>query len=164
MAPSAPAAPPWPPVWLFAANLIGYARVALGVAAFAFAFAPRGDAASRDFFEDRHNFKEFGFVPDFRGSGRAYSLWAQPFHNGALAEYAKAAGDDLPNLAAGTALVRVRHTPKWLVELGLQFGLPVLIVILLFGVSYLLVWLGPLKGISTKYMNTPPGGGPGQDL
>ena len=46
MAPSAPAAPPWPPVWLFAANLIGYARVALGVAAFAFAFAPRGDAAA----------------------------------------------------------------------------------------------------------------------
>ncbi len=31
-------------------------------------------------------------------------------------------------------------------------GLPVLIVVLLFGISYFLVWLGPLKGISSRYI------------
>ena len=29
-----------------------------------------------------------------------------------------------------------------------------LIVVLLFGISYFLVWLGPLKGISSKYIRS----------
>lgn len=43
---AAPAAhAPWP-VWLFAANLIGYARVLLALAAFGSAFAPARDSAA----------------------------------------------------------------------------------------------------------------------
>ena len=44
-APAAPAPAPWP-VWLFAANLIGYARLLLALAAFGSAFAPAGDGAA----------------------------------------------------------------------------------------------------------------------
>ena len=49
-APAAPASPtptPTPtPVWFFAANLIGYARLALAAGAFASAFAPAEDGAA----------------------------------------------------------------------------------------------------------------------
>ena len=44
-APAAASPAPWP-VWLFAANLIGYARLVLALAAFGAAFAPAGDGAA----------------------------------------------------------------------------------------------------------------------
>jgi len=125
----------------------------------AFGFAPRGDPAAEDFYHTRFNFDEFGVVPNYRGSGADFVVWTQAFHNGTLATYA-GEGDELPVFAAGgEAPKRKRHTPRWLVELGLQFGLPILIVVLLFGISYFLVWLGPLKGISSKFLKTHGGEG-----
>ena len=100
-----------------------------------FTFAPRGDEVSEDFLGARNNFTEFGFVRGFRG-GRDYSLWAQSFHRGELARYAPAEGDELPDLFSAS-LKRIKPVPRWLVDLGLQFGLPVLIVAVLFGISYL---------------------------
>jgi ribosomal protein S18 acetylase RimI-like enzyme len=86
----------------------------------AFSFAPQNDVAATDFFE-RHNFDEFGVVRSFRGSAAPFSVWAQAFHNGTLATYA-GEGDELPVLGPDAALKRRRHTPRWLIELGLQFG------------------------------------------
>jgi hypothetical protein len=118
-----------------------------------FAYAPRGDEVMESFFNECHKFTEFGFIKDFKEK-QDYSLWAQEFHDGSLACYHPVAGDVLPDLF-DAELKRKRPVPKWVVDLGLQFGLPVLVVVVLFGISYFLVWLGPLKGISSKYMNGP---------
>ena len=53
---------------------------------------------------------------------------------------------------------RVSKVPKWQRDCFLQFILPILVIALLFLVSYVLVVLGPLKGISGTH---PAGAGPG---
>lgn len=53
---------------------------------------------------------------------------------------------------------RVSKVPKWQRDCFLQFILPILVIALLFLVSYALVVLGPLKGISGTL---PAGAGPG---
>ena len=86
------------------------------------------------------------------------SVYAFAFIQGQLAEYqltTETSGENawgLPNLL-DEKLARVKKTPKWLVDCGIQFGLPLCFIIVLFLVSYGLVLLGPLKGIS----GPPPG-------
>lgn len=76
-------------------------------------------------------------------------VFARPFHDAELARYAKPAGAELVDLSA-PGLAKVRRAPKWAVNCGLQFILPLAIVAALFGVSYVLVLLGPLRGISGR--------------
>lgn len=103
---------------------------------------------------DYYTFKvkgEDGGVVDIKAAAH---VWARPFNDGALCRYDATKDDkghELVNLAA-PELKRTKRLPKWMVDCGFQFILPLCIVATLFLVSYALVLLGPLKGISRKYM------------
>jgi ribosomal protein S18 acetylase RimI-like enzyme len=118
-----------------------------------FLHAPRGNDVVDTLF-DGMSFVRFGYVPGFYAAagGKAdASLWAAPFHHGQLASYAPQVKGEELNLAG--EMKRAKRAPKWVTDCALQFGLPICIVALLFVISYVLVLLGPLRGISNKYMD-----------
>ncbi len=129
----------------------------------AFVHVPSGERAAEGFFSF-HNFVPMGRVPAFfpgdKGKIEA-TLWATPFHSGELVSYErtpveKAAGI-LPDLSKEDVKVAKPRCPRWLSTICLQFGLPIGIVGLLFIISYALVLLGPLRGISGKYIKGEDG-------
>jgi hypothetical protein len=98
-------------------------------------------------------------------------LWVTALHSNELVEYVQppppAAGDDdgeevpdsalLDLLAADLPSRRVKKMPKWARDCLLQFVLPFGIVFAVFAISYLLVLLGPLKGIGdAEWLKPPP--------
>lgn len=101
-----------------------------------------------------YSLKVEGVDGKVREAKEAAHVWARPFHDGVLAVYqpTKAGeGKSIINLA-DPELKRVKKMPQWMVDCGFQFLLPLCIVAILFVISYVLVLLGPLKGISRKYM------------
>ena len=87
-------------------------------------------------------------------------LWVRPLRSAVLIDYEGGAKN--PRTAAGhvdlthPALKRTAKMPWWLRDIFFHFLLPALAVCVLFALCSLLVWLGPLKGISGS-----GGGGPG---
>lgn len=132
-----------------------------------FAHAPRGDFSAEEFFNAR-DFTMLGVVPRFWGSedadgggasGAAGSsssgdavVWARTFHDGTLVTFPLAKGESLANLSLPSLKPVQPRCPRWVTTIACQFGLPLGIVGILFAISYILVLLGPLRGISGKYM------------
>jgi ribosomal protein S18 acetylase RimI-like enzyme len=117
-----------------------------------FVHVPRGDDIAETFF-DTADFTRLGYVPKFwEESGTDAVVWAKAFHDSELAAFVPQGGEELANLADRN-LKRLRpRCPRWVMTIACQFGLPLGIVGLLFLISYALVLLGPLRGISSKYM------------
>jgi len=147
-------------------------------------WTPAGDNAASEFAQSVH-FQRFGRLPTFLAplvpapSGgeaarerRDGVLWVTALHSNELVEYtqppaAAAAADDdgeevpdsalLDLLAADLPSRRVKKMPKWARDCLLQFVLPFGIVFAVFAISYLLVLLGPLKGIGdAEWLKPPP--------
>lgn len=111
------------------------------------------DEALAHFYEE-NSFAKMGLVPaHYTISEKKVDavVWARAFHDNELVAYQPPAKGQLPNLK-DPKLQRARRTPKWVWDCFLQFGLPLLVVFLLFAISYALVLLGPLRGISSKYI------------
>lgn len=137
----------------------------------------RGNVVNDAFYDDL-NFTPLGYVPSFYGkladkdgaagdddakpSGDA-TVWAAAFHNAQLVSYVKNKGETEVNLS-DPALKKAKKTPKWVIDCGLQFGLPICVVAVLFAVSYALVLLGPLRGISRKYIKDASGNAVPEDV
>jgi ribosomal protein S18 acetylase RimI-like enzyme len=81
------------------------------------------------------------------GAREDASVVAMALHGAELAEFEGAAGGGAVNLL-DPALKRKRRMPAWQRDLLLFYVLPFCAVALLFAVSYALVALGPLRGIS----------------
>jgi hypothetical protein len=117
------------------------------------------------------DFTPLGYIPNFwpgaggrdggaagaGAGGAAAVVWAKAFHSGELARFPKPKGTKLADLTT-PGLERVKpRCPRWASALACQFGLPIAIVALLFAISYALVLLGPLRGISSRYMKGADG-------
>jgi len=125
-----------------------------------FLHTPESDTGACAFFEDT-GFVSFGRVPNhysqqIKGSPAA-RVYARPFHDGELAQYQEQKGSAIVDLTS-PHLARVKKTPKWVRDLFCQFLLPIGLVAALFGISYILVLAGPLRGISSKFMKMPTEG------
>ncbi len=91
------------------------------------------------------------------------AVWAQALNDHILVEYSQPDGEpvDLAN-ADDVLRSRVSKIPKWQRDCFLQFILPFLVLLVLFSISYLLVVLGPLKGIGSpgvEYTSASSGSG-----
>jgi hypothetical protein len=122
-----------------------------------FLHSVRGDRKLAAFYDDL-NFTNMGYVPSFYQGKTDATVWASGFHGGELVSYPRPAAGEEVNLG-DPELKRAKKTPKWVIDCALQFGLPIGIVAILFAISYGLVLLGPLRGISQRYIKD--GGGLG---
>lgn len=86
-------------------------------------------------------------------------VWVLAMQGSFPVTYKRPAPGQLPDLsdAARLEAVRVFRLPPFARTLLMQFGLPILGVVLLYAVSYALVVLGPLKGISGDDTTTSGG-------
>jgi ribosomal protein S18 acetylase RimI-like enzyme len=117
-----------------------------------FVHVPRGSESAENFY-DTSDFSRLGYVPKFwAASGTDAVVWAKAFHESELATFVVKEGQELADLSDRNLKRLTPRCPKWAMTLACQFGLPLGIVGVLFIISYALVLLGPLRGISSKYM------------
>jgi hypothetical protein len=78
-------------------------------------------------------------------------VWGQALNGHSLVEYSEGPDGEPIDLANADDILRSRVSkfPKWQRDCFFQFGLPLIVLLVLFSISYLLVVLGPLKGIGS---------------
>lgn len=106
-----------------------------------------------------NEFECLGVVPKYYtvdGQPVDAKVWVRAFHNAQVAVY-KPQVKGQPVDLTQKPLTKPWRLPGWMWTLFLQFGLPLCCVGALFAISYLLVLLGPLKGISSRFIKDEGG-------
>ena len=111
------------------------------------------DAGSNALYEAM-NFTQMGIVRDYYkidGKPRDAFVWAQAYNpKHQLVQYLPPDADPegVADLLNPRAVPKPkRRFPPWAVSCFLNFGLPILVVFVMFLISYALVLLGPLRGL-----------------
>ena len=120
------------------------------------------DRASNALYDSMH-YRLLGRVPEhykIDGVARDAHVWATPLNGSVLVEYAAPVGGGLVDLSSPTlaAVPRKSARQSWARTLFVQFALPALVVLVMFGISYGLVVAGPLRGVGRLVLGR--GGGP----
>jgi hypothetical protein len=109
----------------------------------------RADDEAASAFYEANSYSILGSLAGHYSAGKEDALlWVRPLRDASLPEY------EGPRSARGVVdldakgLTRAKKMPWWLRDLLFHFVLPIGAVVVLFGICYALVVLGPLRGIS----------------
>lgn len=113
-------------------------------------YAPESNEVTAEFMEQL-NFIKYGYLPDELqrpdGTTENAIVWAMPLHSRDLIDYTLGR-DELTDLSRKDLhIARKRRIPPWLRSFAIHFILPIVFVGAIFLISFMFVYLGPLKGI-----------------